>query len=255
MSNSKKVLISLHDVTPYHLERLRKAEAFFRRWEVTDIGYLFIPDYHQKDLHADPTLTSQFKQWLTAPRPFQVEWFLHGYFHLDTGTGMKKGSVTAVEKFKQKRLTADEGEFLLLSAVEIQKRLREGAAMFREFLGKEPDGFVAPAWLFNENLLPALKSMDFRVTEDHSYIYEVQTGQKLRSPVITWATRTHMKKLTSIIGCPLLLKAWHSQPLLRIAVHPFDFDHPGTVKSIEKVITHALNTHQISSYRQLIQPV
>ena len=41
-----KLLVSLHDVAPFHLERIRKAEALFARLGVPKVQYLFVPDFH-----------------------------------------------------------------------------------------------------------------------------------------------------------------------------------------------------------------
>jgi hypothetical protein len=58
--------------------------------------------------------------------------------------------------------------------------------------------------------------------------------------VITWATRTPLRRASSVAGTPLLLRLRRGGPVLRLAVHPFDFDHPRTVASIRRVASAAL---------------
>jgi hypothetical protein len=41
-----KLLVSLHDVTPFHLPRLQRAEALCAALGVDKISFLLIPDYH-----------------------------------------------------------------------------------------------------------------------------------------------------------------------------------------------------------------
>jgi predicted deacetylase len=111
--------------------------------------------------------------------------------------------------------------------------------------------FVAPAWLFNEHLIPVLKKHGFCITEDHSFIYLLEKDKVLRVPVITWATRTLFRRFTSQVGCLFLNRWWGGRDLVRVAVHPFDFDHSATIKSIEKVITDVLNKREPIFYKEL----
>jgi predicted deacetylase len=230
---SKKILISLHDVTPYHLPRLQKAEQILTQWGVPKISYLFIPDYHRKNHQLDKVILSTFKQWTGENRAFAVQWLLHGYYHLETSNG------------------TNEREFLTLSPPEIQARIREGKTAYTGLFNCFPGVFVAPAWRFNKHLFPILKDHQFRITEDHSFIYLLDKDKKIPAPVITWATRTPLRKFISQIGCPILNRWRSGKNPVRIALHPFDFDFPATVKSIEKVIKDALSKREPILYSEL----
>ncbi|UCH92891.1 MAG: DUF2334 domain-containing protein [Candidatus Aminicenantes bacterium] len=240
---SKKVLISLHDVTPYHLPRLQKAEQKLIQWGVPKISYLFIPDYHGKNHQLDRIILSRFKQWACGNRDFVIQWLLHGYYHLETSKRTHESN--------RKFLTGNEREFLDLSPPGIQTRIREGKTAFNDVFHCSPHVFVAPVWLFNRHLIPILKEQGFRITEDHSFIYLLDKDKKLPAPVITWATRTRLRKYISQMGCPILNCWWSGKTLLRIALHPFDFDHPATIHSIEKIIKDALNQREPILYQEL----
>src|SRR5262249_31914580 len=73
-----KLLIALHDVTPVHAARLERAERMLERLGVHQVTYLLVPDFHRQG-RAD--LAPGFVEWCRARRPFNVQWFLHGYFH------------------------------------------------------------------------------------------------------------------------------------------------------------------------------
>lgn len=239
MSGRLKVVVSLHDATPFHLERMRRAEEVFRGLGVAKIAYLFVPEYHGGyPAAADPA----FRAWCREERPFRVDWHLHGYHHLEAAVPAAGGG--AGDFLKRKLLTAGEGEFLALDADAQRRKLEAGRAAFRACLDRDPIGFVAPAWLFNAALPDVLREQGFRFTEDQRRMYRVDTGARLDSPVITWATRTLLRKYGSLIVCPALLRLWSRAPVLRVAMHPFDFDHPETVAGIRSVLGRALRDRE-----------
>jgi predicted deacetylase len=232
---SRKLVVSLHDATPFHLERMRNAEAVFRRLGISKITYLLVPEYHGGYPSAG---NAEFAAFCRGSRPFAIDWHLHGYHHLESSSEIAAGS--GGDGWKRKLMTAGEGEFLALDAGTQRKKLEAGRRVFRDCLGSDPEGFVAPAWLFNASLRPLLKELGFRYTEDHRRMYRVDTGASLESPVITWATRTFLRKYGSLVVCPALARLWSVAPVLRIAMHPFDFDHPVTVWNIESVLRRAM---------------
>jgi predicted deacetylase len=225
-----ELLASLHDVAPFHLERLRRAEAVLRELGATRVTYLLVPDFHRRG-RAD--LDPGFLAWCRGPRPFAVRWALHGYTHRDEPGA--DAARTPVERWKARHLTGGEGEFLSRDAVALEERLERGRAVFRAVVGCEPAGFVAPAWLQTPVLAPLLRRMGFAWTEDRRAVVALAAERTVPAPVITWATRTRLRRASSIAGTPLLLRLGSRSPLLRLAVHPFDFDHPRTVASIRRV--------------------
>jgi predicted deacetylase len=242
-----KLVISLHDATPFHLERMRRAEAVFRDLGVAKIAYLLVPEYHGGYPCAD---SPEFIAWCRETRPFRVDWHLHGYHHLETPDA-GGASASGGDAFKRKFLTAGEGEFLALDAASQRLKLEKGREVFRKCLGADPEGFVAPAWLFNAALPSTLKGMGFLNTEDHRRMYQVQTGKSIASPVITWATRTVLRKYGSLVVCPALSRLWSKEPVLRVAMHPFDFDHPSTVANIRSVLGREIRKREQVSAAEL----
>jgi predicted deacetylase len=232
----RKLVISLHDATPFHLERMRRAEAVYRELGVSKITYLLVPEYHGGYPSAQ---SPEFIAWCREPRPFAVEWHLHGFHHLEAPPGAASAG-GAGDAFKRRFLTAGEGEFLALDPEAQRRKLEAGKRVFRDCLQADPIGFVAPAWLFNASLPPLLKESGFRYTEDHRRIYQVEKGAQLDSPVITWATRTFLRKYGSLAVCPALARLWAGKPVLRVAMHPFDFDHGSTTANIRAVLRHAM---------------
>ena len=89
---AKRVQISLHDVTPAHLEELEEFHRLIR--SITPDGYsmLVIPDYHgEHPLDGAP----EFCEWLREKMDEGVEMVLHGYAprpgKTDLGEGQGQG--------------------------------------------------------------------------------------------------------------------------------------------------------------------
>jgi predicted deacetylase len=243
-----ELLASVHDVAPFHLERLRRAEDELAALGVTRVAYLLVPDFHGRG-RADRD--DAFVAWCRAPRPFRVDWVLHGYTHRDDTPASTAGRGWT-ERWKGKHMTGGEGEFLTADAAVLEDRLRRGRDVFRAVLGPEPEGFVAPAWLYTAVLPPLLARLGFRWTEDHGAVHDLRRGTSLRAPVITWATRTPIRRRTSVLGTPLLWGLWKRRARLRLAVHPFDFDHADTAASIRRVWRRALASGPQRGYEEVL---
>src|SRR5262249_23151273 len=155
---------------------------------VTDATYLVVPRYHGGwSIESD----ALFAGWCRRPRPFTVRWCLHGYRHEEAGTADR---LSVHDRLKRRFLTAGEGEVLNLPEVQMASRIDLGSRAFAACLGFEPAGFVAPAWLFNRALIPALSAKGFAWTEDLWRIYDLRRRTTIDAPVITWATRTLVRR-------------------------------------------------------------
>jgi uncharacterized protein len=241
-----RLLVSLHDVSPVHLQRLQKAEELLCASGVSATQYLLVPQFHG---HYRASEYPGFIDWCCRERSFDVSWWLHGFHHLDVPAGEEAAaSLTLTDRIKRRFLTAGEGEFLALDATEQRRRLMAGLEEYaRCFGGARPAGFVAPAWLFKpEALLPLLRELGFPYTEDHHRLYDVNRGLSIPAPVITWATRTLIRKYGSLVLSPLRARWFRHAPVVRLALHPHDFDHPTTVRNIEGVLRSLMRDREIS---------
>jgi len=238
-----QVLVSLHDVTPAHTERLERAEALLTRAGVTRAAYLVVPNFHRRHPIGDGTA---FHDWCIRPRSFAVDWVLHGYDHLDDPT-LRHARRDPLSSLKRALLTGGEGEFLSLSAVHQRMRLAHGLAAMAA-VGLETSAFVAPAWLFNDDLLASLVNAGLRYTEDHASVFDARSGRVRWCPVITWSTRAVWRRVASRIVCRSLLTLWRGTPAIRVALHPHDMDHQDTMDSVGRVLDAALTTRQCVGY-------
>jgi len=241
-----QTLVSLHDVTPAHLDRLERAEALLCDAGVTEVAYLLVPDFHRTHAIADDR---SFKAWCRRPRSYSIEWVLHGYYHLeDDGTSASSRLSASIAR---RTMTAGEGEFLALSVREQRERLIRGREAFESIVGVAPRVFVAPAWLFNKTLPALLAELGFRYTEDHLTVMDVQGGISRRCPAVTWATRSTIRRVGSRVVCPIAYALARRLGALRIAIHPFDLDHPRTADQARRIIGDAVAHRVISGYDAL----
>ncbi|HEX4146097.1 MAG TPA: DUF2334 domain-containing protein [Pirellulales bacterium] len=250
-----QLFVAVHDVTPFHLTRLKRAEALFEKWGIEKVLYLLVPNYHGAH-RADRD--AAFRAWCHRKRPFAVEWCQHGYFHIVT---KHAASVERLE-FHHGLIGAgghpagsplsDEGEFRQLSSQWLKDRLVRGREVFRRTLDRDPTGFIAPKWTANRHLVEVLTELGYSWTEDDHSLCHLASGRRQWSPVITWATRSTWRKQLSLWGCPLLLHLTQSMPLLRVAMHPFDFDHADVIASIGRIVAHATQVREQAFYPELL---
>jgi hypothetical protein len=250
-----ELFFAIHDVTPFHLNRLKRAEVLFEKWGVEKILYLLVPNYHgahRADRDAD------FRAWCHRQRAFEVQWCQHGYFHIVANQAASvqrlefQGGLIGAGDHPVGSTLSDEGEFRRLPAEWVRDRLIQGREVFRRTLDREPNGFIAPKWMGTRHLTEVLAELGYAWTEDDHSLCNLASGQRRWSPVITWATRSVWRKQMSLLGCPLLERLTSSMPLLRIAMHPFDFDHPEVIRSISRIIDRAKRAREQAFYPELL---
>ena len=220
----KRLIVSLHDVAPVHMHRLRRAESMFRRLGVEQVQYLFVPEFHGRYRASE---YPDFLMWCRRERSFQISWWLHGYYHQDRQPDATPETLSLIQTLKRRFMTAGEGEFLPIDAATQRQRLKNALEEFSHcFHGVKPKGFVPPAWLFKpEVLLPLLKEFDLAFTEDHHRIHDIHRGTSLSAPVVTWATRTLMRSplsaasaMSAIWACTVCISQSGAPKSLRLRV-------------------------------------
>jgi predicted deacetylase len=242
-----RLLISLHDVTPFHGHRLERAEQLLSDVRATEVLYLLVPDYHGRAPVAED---ATFAAWCRRPRPFQVRWALHGHFHQECPVDAQATTGFAAH-LKRRLLTDGEGEFLGLRGADLDRRLASGCEAFAAIVRARPTAFVAPAWLASDALPRALSRVGIRYTEDHRRVVDLAREISCACPVITWSTRTALRRRLSGRLSDVLLRRWRNEPALRIAIHPYDFDHPGVEACIRRTLTTAIEMRVCGGHADL----
>ena len=237
------LLASIHDVSPRFESEVDRLIDLLAPHVGTRLAMLVVPN-HWGDAPIVPG--SPFAARLRSWAEQGIEMFLHGFTHRDEAE--YSGSA---DRFRARFMTASEGEFLGLSRTEAAKRIAAGRALVESVTGRPIDGFVAPAWLYGSGAREALAQAAIPLAEDHLRVWSPATGAELAwGPVITWASRTRMRLLSSLAAAAALRRV--PLEVLRIGVHPPDVRHPALVRSIGETFRIARRNRAAGRYGDLL---
>jgi len=240
----RRLIVSIHDVSPKHEAATDRLHGQLERHGVDRLAMLVVPDFWgEAPIVRGSPFATRLRAWADAG----VEMFLHGWEHLD-----RTPHQGAVQRFKAKRMTAGEGEFLGLSEPEATGRIAAGRALIEDVIGRPVAGFVAPAWLYGPGAIAALAAADIGIVEDHWRVWDAGSGTPLlRSPVITWATRTWARERSSL-AVAALCRHLPGPRVMRVAVHPNDVTSARVRRSISATIDRLRRHRLVSRYADLI---
>jgi predicted deacetylase len=218
------ISVSIHDVSPAFPREIDDALA-----ACADVSakpaLLVVPNFHGKwPLDRYPAFVDR----LRALRDRGHDIILHGFFHVSWHTS-EGGSF-----FAQKIASAGEAEFADLARDEGERRIDEGKALL-ESLDLAPTGFIAPAWQMASWVLPALATRGFRYAEDHLHVYDPAKGQRRRSLVLNFASRTPARLYSSVAfvrAATPLRRIFRT----RIAIHPGDMRSDFLRREVKRVL-------------------
>ena len=241
--SDRLLLSSIHDVSPRFESEVDGLLDLLGPHVGRCLAMLVVPNHWGgAPIVPGSPFASRLRKWADEG----VEMFLHGYFHRDDGSHQ-----SAVDRARARFMTASEGEFLGLSRQDASARIAEGRALVESVIGRPIDGFVAPAWLYSDGAKQALQDASVPLAEDHFRVWSPATGRELASgPVITWASRTHMRLLSSLAAARVLRHA--PLDVLRIGVHPPDVRHSALVNSIDKTFKTAGRKRKVARYSDLL---
>lgn len=242
----RRLLASIHDVTPVHAGKLDQLVRLVESCiGAGNFALLAVPDFHGEGLiDSDRAFATRLRKWSDSG----CEVFLHGYFHRDSVSHHGR-----IAKFKARHLTASEGEFLGLDYATATRLMVDGRKRVEDVIGRGVSGFVAPAWLYSKEALQAIAEQGFTLAEDHFKVWHPVGGKVLaRGPVITYASRSPLRLLSSLAWSRIASVALKLTATVRLGVHPHDVDAPELVLEIERALNQLKRTHRPSHYRDLL---
>src|SRR5437868_6113327 len=243
LTSNRLLLASIHDVSPRFESEIDQLLDLLAPHVGARLAMLVVPN-HWGDAPIVPA--SPFAARLRSWAEQGVEILLHGFTHRDEAQ-----HAGTADRVRARLLTASEGEFLGLSRAEAAVRIADGRALIESVTGRPIDGFVAPAWLYGSGAREALAQAGIPLAEDHLRVWSPATGAQLAwGPVITWASRTRMRLLSSLAAAAALRRV--PLEVLRIGVHPPDVRHPALIRSIGETFRIALRNRRAGRYGDLL---
>jgi uncharacterized protein len=207
---------------------------------VEHTALLVIPNHHSK---APIQESPEFCDWLTRSAQ-RHEIVLHGYLHSRPQRAGGWWDTLVTDYY-----TAREGEFYDLSESEATLRLERGKHQFAE-LGLAPRGFIAPAWLLGREAERAVRSTGFEYTTTLRTFKDLVTGRKTTSQSLVWSVRSAWRRIVSLGWNRLLARSLFRAPLLRIGLHPVDWQHGAVRRQALHLVRSALAAREAITYEE-----
>ncbi len=230
------VAVAVHDVEPRSFSRVREIREWLLARGVGQVTLLVIP---AADLHPIGTRAPALAAWLRGRVACGDTVAQHGLAH--------KASVIA--PWPRSIVAAWQGgsaaEFPGLGADATARRVLTGRRLLKD-IELDPRGFVAPGYAYTRALRGVLADSfewfaDTRRIQARSY--------QIKSRALCLGSSTSLKRLLS----PPLVRTAARNPgeVMRIDVHPADFDLPGHVATLESLLERAAG-RDVVTYDELL---
>ena len=241
LSLGQSLVVSIHDVSTITRPVVERMLADLEGEGVPVTSLLVIPDHHHGGrIDQDP----DFVSWMASCVKRGHESVLHGFYHLrpsTSGDGMATRLIT-------RSYTAGEGEFYDLSFEEASRLLRLGKDALKA-CGIYSAGFIAPAWLLGREAARAVKEEGFEYTTLIGSITDCREGRKFPSRSLVYSVRAPWRRSVSLVWNEMLFKRLKESPLMRLGLHPPDWEHPAIRSHILTLIRAATVDRRVTTYR------
>lgn len=232
----RRLCIEVHDVAPATWPQCERLFAL-----IDDLGrppatLLAVPDFHGRGTfrHA-PAAASVLRRRVDHGD----EVALHGYFHRDRAPPPKR----PMDAFRRRVLTAGEGEFSALAHADAARRIDLGRRELGDLFGPVR-GFVAPAWLSSAGTWRALRDSPLCYAATRGALVVLDDMRRVPAPAITISARSRWRRAASRVWLRGLCRATAAAPIVRIALHPVDADHPRVLDDWRRALRILLDARE-----------
>ena len=241
---TRSLVVSLHDVSPLTQSASEAILTSLNQIGIRQLSILIIPNHHhQAPICTDKNFSSWTSKWCSPPDREPV---LHGYHHIRK----PKPHEPLPTKLITQIYTSGEGEFFDISYHSARQLLALG---HRDLLAcnLHPTGFIAPAWLLGKEAERAVFDEGFSYTTRLSSI-STSTTHTIKAHSLVWSVRSPWRRITSLAWNATIFAITKNQPLLRIAIHPVDWNFPSIRSQILRLCQTALARRQTITYQNFI---
>ena len=217
IARERALAVSVHDVSPWTCQRVKLILRDLAAEGIGVTSLLVVPDHHHRGRVEEDT---EFLDWLQQLQSAGHEVVLHGFFHVrDRGSGGSWWQRMVTEHY-----TAGEGEFYDIDYEEAYRRLEQGRKILVD-AGLKIPGFIAPAWLLGSEAERAARDLGFAYTTRLRGVLALQTGEWTASQSLVYSVRSFWRRTVSLGWNAWLASRLQSNAMVRIGLHPPDWDH------------------------------
>ncbi len=238
--NKGALVISIHDVAPSTRETTEKILAELAHCGVATCSLLVVPNYH----HAGSATEDRecgicLREW----EGHGHEIVIHGYFHQRP----RREDEDARQKFVTRFYTRDEGEFYDLAYDEALSRIGRAKEEFAA-AGLKPNGFIAPAWLLNTDGESAATDAEMEYTTRLGSVRDLRCQKTFASQSLVYSTSSAWRRAASLAWNSILFPIVNQRPLVRLSIHPPDFEHPEIWRQILRFAERLSQERTVTTY-------
>jgi predicted deacetylase len=226
---ARTLAVALHDVEPGTLERCALIRQWLAERGVDRVTLLAIPHAGERKLEPDGACAD----WLRIRMSDGDAIAQHGMHH------HRRHAASRSRDWLADRQGGDAAEFVGLTARETVDAVDAGRALLAA-AGVEPRGFVAPAYAYTPALRRAVRSR----FSWYGGLLAVQGARPLRVPAHGLGTSTTFKRRTS--PAVLWIGSSLATTVVRLDVHPADFDHPRHIAALDGVLDRAAGRRPVT---------
>lgn len=240
----RSCVVSLHDVAPSTQAQSIEILEELKTAGITVTSLLVVPDYHHRGKSIE---NAHFVSWLRELEEAGHEIVIHGYFHerpRRNGEGLR-------QKFLTRLYTDDEGEFLDLDYEEALVRITMARDEFRS-AKLSPIGFVAPAWLLGREGEKAAREAGMQYTTRIGSVIDLLTNESQPARSLVYSTRAPWRQTASLAWNAALVRGAEMRELIRLSIHPADFEAPKIRTQIISLASRFARTRRPTTYRDWI---
>lgn len=243
-SPKKPAVVSIHDVAPGTQIIAKEIVKELRSLGINITSLLVVPDYHHSGRSMDDPA---FVRWLRDLEADGHEIVIHGYFHQRP----RRATETVGAKLTTRFYTQDEGEFYDLEYAEAFARITRARDEFRS-AGLKPRGFIAPAWLLGPAGERAVADAELEYTTRLRTVLDLRFRRTFPARSLVYSVRSEWRRVASRAVNALLLTQVVTQPLMRLSIHPPDFNHREIRRQIRKIASRIAETRSPTTYQDWI---
>jgi predicted deacetylase len=238
------LIVSVHDVAPSTQPIADKIISELAHRGARTCSLLVIPDYH----HQGASMKNrQFVSWLRGLEAQGYEIVIHGYFH----ERQRRRSESLGDRFVTRVYTQGEGEFYDLRYEEAFRRIQSARDDFRA-AGLHPRGFIAPAWLLSAEAQQAACDAEMEYTTRLRTIRDLRSGENFRARSLVYSVRNRWRRASSLVWNEALARLLKSKSLLRLSVHPQDYEYPAIWRQIVDLLRRMDDSRTATTYQDWI---